>query len=63
MTETLIVALIVLATLVYVIRRFYRSLTGRNRGCSCGTRQCDLPTPCAPPSIPPAAKDTDNTPR
>ncbi len=46
MIETIIVGVIVGAVLVFAGRSFYRTMTGKNDGCGCGTTSCPASDRC-----------------
>ncbi len=46
MMENVIVCALVGAALIFAGRSFYRSLTGRNDGCGCGTKSCSTSDRC-----------------
>jgi hypothetical protein len=46
MPETIVVGIIVGAVLVFAGRSFYRTLTGKNDGCGCGTKSCPASDHC-----------------
>lgn len=49
--ETIIVLAIVGIVLVLAARSFYRTLTGKNDGCGCGTKSCCTSQKCASPVL------------
>ncbi|MBI5725170.1 MAG: FeoB-associated Cys-rich membrane protein [Planctomycetes bacterium] len=49
MLETIVVIVIVGTVLLFAARSFYRTLTGKNDGCGCGTKACPSSTRCKSP--------------
>ncbi len=45
LAQTIAVAAMVALALVWVIRSFYRSATGKDEGCACGKEKCPLKSP------------------
>lgn len=40
MLQTIVVWIVVGLAAIYVVRRYLRSLTGKDHGCDCGTTSC-----------------------
>ncbi|WP_435549025.1 FeoB-associated Cys-rich membrane protein [Desulfobacterium sp. N47] len=47
MTETIIVSTIVGGVLILAGRSFYRTLSGKNTGCGCGSKTCTTSSHCS----------------